>query len=199
MIRAISSACARQWAASGVICGEDEESYQYGLELLLSTALNFAIMLALSIAVGQGLLMISYLASFIPLRLSAGGYHAKHHFSCILFNTAVYCAALAAAMLIPAPAAIICCAAVCILSLVLNFLFAPVPAKNKPLSASEHRRNRRAAICMSLLLFFLCAVFYCTHLLGQRWCTMLYCGQAAALLLLLMEKAALIAEHKKQS
>lgn len=182
-----------------MICGEDEESYQYGLELLLSTALNFAIMLALSLVVGHGLLMVPYLAGFIPLRLSAGGYHAKHHFSCILFNTAVYCTALAAAMLIPAPAAIICCAAVCILSLVLNFLFAPVPAKNKPLSASEHRRNRRAAICMSLLLFFLCAVFYCTHLLGQRWCTMLYCGQAAALLLLLMEKAALIAEHKKQS
>lgn len=188
MIQAVAAALSRLWAKNGVIPNEDIETYQYGLELLLSTTVNLAVMLGLSIAVGHAWLCIPYLASFVPLRLSAGGYHAKHHFSCILFNTLFYFASLVAVNALSAPAANLACILESCFSFAVIFLFAPVPAKNKPLSAKEQKRNRRVSLAQGFLLLILCVVFYNAHVLSLAWCKMLYCGQAAATILLVAEK-----------
>lgn len=40
MIRSVAVALAKHWSVSGVINELDEETYQYGLELLISTLIN---------------------------------------------------------------------------------------------------------------------------------------------------------------
>ena len=65
MIRAAAVALSKLWAKNGVIHEADIEAYQYGLELLLSTILNIAVMLGLSIAFRNVWLFIPYLAAFI--------------------------------------------------------------------------------------------------------------------------------------
>ncbi len=129
MIQSAAVALAKQWAKNGVIHEADIEAYQYGLELMLSTLINIAVMIGLSIAFGHVWLFIPYLAAFIPLRLSAGGYHAKHHLSCILFNAIVYFASLVAVNMLKEPVAILACIIESCVSLILIFLFAPVPAR----------------------------------------------------------------------
>lgn len=188
MIQAVAAALSRLWAKNGVIPNEDIETYQYGLELLLSTTVNIAVMLSLSIVVGHAWLCVPYLAAFVPLRLSAGGYHAKHHFSCILFNAVFYFASLGAVNALSAPAANLACILESCFSLAVIFLFAPVPAKNKPLSAREQKRNQRVSLALGFLLLVLCAVFYNAHVLSLAWCKMLYCGQAAVTILAIVEK-----------
>lgn len=187
MIQSAAANLAKQWAKNGVINATDTEAYQYGLELMLSTLINIAVMLGLSIAVGYVWLFIPYLAAFIPLRLSAGGYHAKHHFSCILFNTFVYFMGLVAVNMLSTPAAILACIIESCFSLGIILLFAPIPARNKPLSSKEHKRNRCVSLGLSVLFLILCMFFYYTHVLELTWCRMFYCGQAAATILFILE------------
>ena len=189
MIHRSAAALARLWAASGVINSGDTEAYQYGLELIMSTLLNIALMLGLSAAMGHVWLLIPYLAAFIPLRLSAGGYHAKQHLACILFNGAVYFAALLIVNALSSREASPFCLLACVVSAAVTFLFAPVPARNKPLSPAERRRNRAVSLSLSLLFLVLCMAFYFTGLLSLAGCKIFFCGQAAAAMLLLMEKA----------
>ena len=188
MIHSAAVALAKQWAKNGVIQEADAEAYQYGLELMLSTLINVAVMIGLSIVFGHTWLFIPYLVAFIPLRLSAGGYHAKHHFSCILFNATVYLASLVAVTTLLTPTAILACIMESCVSLALIFFLAPVPAKNKPLSAAERKRNRYIALSLGFLFLILCMLFYYTQFLDFAWCRILFCGQANATILMIAEK-----------
>lgn len=188
MIQTAAAALAGQWAKDGVIQAADTEAYQYGLELMLSTLMNIAVMLGLSIAAGHAWLFVPYLAAFIPLRLSAGGYHAKRHSGCILFNAGTYFAGLSVMILLPTQATAILCIMESCFSLVVIVLFAPVPAKNKPLSAREHKRNRRISLSLGFLFLTLCVLFYSSNALAFIWSRMVFCGQAAATMLLMVEK-----------
>ena len=82
MIARLSKRMASFFARNNVIKSEDEEVYEYGLQLLLSTVFNGIIALILAIISGTVLQCICYLAAFVLLRKSAGGFHAKTHFGC---------------------------------------------------------------------------------------------------------------------
>lgn len=188
MIHSAAVALAKEWAKNGVIQEADTEAYQYGLELMLSTLINVAVMIGLSIVFGRTWLFIPYLLAFIPLRISAGGYHAKHHLSCILFNAIVYFTSLVAVTKLLTPTAILACIMESCVSLALIFFFAPVLAKNKPLSAAERKRNRYIALSLGFLFLILCMLFYYTQFLDFTWCRILFCGQANATILMIAEK-----------
>lgn len=82
MIARLSKRMASFFVRNKVIKNEDEEVYEYGLQLLLSTVFNGIIALILAIISGTVLQCIYYLAVFVLLRKSAGGFHAKTHFGC---------------------------------------------------------------------------------------------------------------------
>lgn len=188
MIQAAAAAIVRLWAKTDVILEADAEAYQYGLELLFSTILNIAVMFGLSIAFGHVWLFVPYIVAFIPLRIFAGGYHANYHLSCILLNTIVYLVCLIAVNMLPTPVVILACIIESCFSFAMIFQFAPVPAKNKPLSVKEYKRNRHISLALGFLFLILCVLFYSIHVLEFRWCRMLYCGQAAATTLLILGK-----------
>lgn len=189
MIHRTAASLAKLWAKNGVVPANEMEAYQYGLELLLSTAANIAVMVILSAVAGYPWFFIPYLAAFIPLRLSAGGYHTKRHLSCILFNAVVYGVSLTIVTMLAPSAAIVSCFLESCLSLTFILLIAPVPVKNKPLSNSEKKRNRRLALGLGFLYLALCVLFYYTNTLALAWCRMIFCGQAAAATLIILEKA----------
>lgn len=189
MIRSAAVALAKQWAKNGVIHAADIEAYQYGLELMISTLINISVMIGLSIAFGHVWLFIPYLAAFIPLRLSAGGYHAEHHLSCTLFNAIVYFASLIVVNMLKSPVTNLACIIESCVSLSVIFLLAPVPARNKPLSTTERKRNRHISLGLGFLFLILCMLFYYTQILEHIWCKILFCGQAAATLLLVLGTA----------
>lgn len=186
MIQSAAEALAKQWAKNGVIHQADIEAYQYGMELMLSTLINIVVMIGLSIAFGHIWLFIPYLAAFIPLRLSAGGYHAKHHLNCILLNAIAYFTSLVAVSVLKEPVAILACIIESGVSLILIFLFSPVPARNKPLSTEERKMNRHISLGLGFLFLILCMLFYYTQILALTWCKILFCGQTTATLLLVL-------------
>lgn len=188
MIHIISRSLAKRWVVCGVIKESDIETYQYGLELIISSGINLLIMIGISFAFGQPLVVVPYLIGFIPQRIFAGGYHAKSHLFCILFNTFVYSISCLVALNIEESAAILSSVIESCASFALVFLFAPVPAKNKPLSIEEKKRNRTIALILSGLLLVMCIALYYLHLLGSTFCKIIFCGQLMATVLLLAGK-----------
>ncbi len=189
MIHIISRSLAKRWAVCGVIKESDIETYQYGLELIISSGINLLIMIGISFAFGQPLVVVPYLIGFIPQRIFAGGYHAKSHLFCILFNTFVYSISCLVALNIEESAAILSSVIESCLSFALVFLFAPAPAKNKPLNIEEKKRNRTITLIISGLSLVLCIALYYSYLLGSTFCNMIFCGQLMATVLLLIGKS----------
>lgn len=192
MIRSVAVALAKHWSVSGVINELDEETYQYGLELLISTLINLFIMIGISTAFGHPLILIPYLLAFIPFRLFAGGYHAKSHLTCILFNAITYFASCLISLNIEKTFAIFASVIVCSISLALIYLFAPLPANSKPLTQDKKTQNRNISLSIAQGFMVLCILLNYVHLLGTRSCNMLFCGQMVSVVLLATEKTACI-------
>lgn len=79
-----------------LIQNEDKAVYQYGIEILISTAINLILLLVIGIITRTVLLSIYYLFILATIRTLTGGYHATSHFkckmlSCFTYITIVYC------------------------------------------------------------------------------------------------------------
>jgi accessory gene regulator B len=142
---------------------EDIEVYDYSLQILFSTVFNFVAVVAIALVTKTVWLSFIYLFGFIPLRLTAGGYHAKNHFRCFLVLMGTYAAFLLAVFFLPELVHQATAFAAIAVSLVLIVVLAPVEDKNKPLSADEvksFKKKSRVAIvlyavviaCLLLLL-----------------------------------------------
>lgn len=81
---------ADQLAVQGIISQKDTAVYCYGLEALYSSLLELLTILFLSLFVGNFLQTMLFFAALIPLRVYAGGYHAKTRLRCYLMSLAVY-------------------------------------------------------------------------------------------------------------
>ena len=65
--------------------------YKYGFELLFSTVSTLSFILLLSVLGGYVSQIIIFLLYFIPIRIAAGGYHAKILWQMFCFNELYFC------------------------------------------------------------------------------------------------------------
>lgn len=138
-------------ADRGIFSPEDIVVYSYGLELLMSTAINILLIVIISFVFMEPLSWLFFLLPFIPLRITAGGYHAKTHLRCCITFAGAYTVLLLAGILtaeLVTPVTLIGVSVVCLL---INLLLSPVPAANKPLEEQEKRRNRRRSLVIASL------------------------------------------------
>lgn len=187
LLKKAASSLVAFWVKNGVIDQSDTDAYIYGMELLFSTSINISIMLLVSVIAGETWLFIPYLASFIPLRLSAGGYHAKHHYSCILFNTIIYSMSVASVKLFSMRSLDIFCLLESTVSSITTFLFAPVPAKNKPLTDEEYRRGKLLSRVLTMTILLATMLLYISVKDATVGWIMMCFGQSSVTLLLLIE------------
>lgn len=177
-------------ANRGIISPEDIDVYAYGLELLLSTALNVLLVIILSILFSEPMAWLFFLLPFIPLRLASGGYHAKSHLACGLMFTVGYTALMLAGILtagLVTPLILICVSAGC---LVVVLLLAPVQSSNKPLDEQEKRRNRRRSLVLSIVCLMVASASLFVGPGLMMMITFFVLGQLGAAILLLVAKIA---------
>ncbi|MCL1883106.1 MAG: accessory gene regulator B family protein, partial [Defluviitaleaceae bacterium] len=129
------------------------EVYAYGLEIFLSSALQLLAFIALGLIFGQLLTTIAFLASFIPLRTVAGGFHARTHFRCFLGFCAIYAVFLGLLHLIPAGLSGVMAMVFVGVAAIPVLVFAPLPDANKPVGSKKLKTYRRK----SLVRFFVIA------------------------------------------
>ena len=184
MVHQIAIKTAEKMAEHSVIEAKATHIYVYGMELLFSSLIGVVALIIISTVCGNSFLWIPYLAGFIPLRLSGGGYHAKTHFRCIFTFSLLYSLVLLIEIFyaIPVRAWLIAC----LVNLVIIFLFSPVAAPNKPLKECHGRTNRRNSLFLSLANLFGCVVlvFLCTP--QNSWVNMYFAGSSMAGLSILL-------------
>jgi len=146
----------------GIIANNDREVYEYSFEILLSTALSFLVIFIIAIASDTFVYTALYFVAFIPLRLIAGGYHAKNHFRCFLILMFTYVAFLLLLSFLPVAFLALSTTFAMTISIILVFLIAPSEDTNKPISNDERvgfrKKSRVTIICyvaaICILLFF---------------------------------------------
>ena len=147
-----------RWSESGIIEKADEDIYEYGLDLLIYTILNIAVILVSAIVIGKLMDSLALLAIILPLQSFGGGYHAKTHLRCFLIMYIGWWAVILILPLITLTFSVITsCAAVLVI-----FNLAPVPHENVGMSVQQRKKMRLLSrltitICaLSSVLFTLC-------------------------------------------
>ena len=68
-----------------LIKSQDKEIYTYGIKQMLFLILNILTILILGIVFNKAFEFILFMLTYIPIRIYAGGYHAKNHIRCYIF------------------------------------------------------------------------------------------------------------------
>lgn len=71
----------------GNIKEEEQSIYLFGLKQIIIYIINVMTTILIGIVMGRVLEALLILILFIPLRTSAGGYHANHRSSCFIFSS----------------------------------------------------------------------------------------------------------------
>ncbi len=129
--------------SAGMIAKSDEAIYRFGLEQGFWMVLNLATAVALSAAWGMLAEGLCFMAAYMPLRIYAGGYHARTPLRC--YGGGMVLVAAALLMMREISWGVGSGALIMMLAGVLLWILAPVADENKPLSSRErHVYVRRA-------------------------------------------------------
>ena len=156
MIKKASTLIVEFWIKNAIIKTDDKESYCYGMELILSTLINVAF-----IVIGYPIAFIPYIAVYTPLRLTAGGYHARSHLKCILYTQITFIVFVMSALAL-AKKNIWCLIVLYMVAVLIVLRLAPVEAENKPLTVEEKHKqqlNTWGFQTIILILIVIAAIF----------------------------------------
>lgn len=146
----------------GIVAVEDEEIYQYGIEQLCFQLLNLITTAMIGLISGMLLEALVFTATYIPLRIYAGGFHTKTQLRCYFFSTGLLIFALISTQLFSKNSLmllILMLPSVCVI-----FTFAPVADLNKPLSKREQSIYRKRAHRLLIAFLLIAAGLYFVQL-----------------------------------
>lgn len=154
MISYLSKKLSSFFIENNIIQAEDRKVYDYSIEILLSTMMNFVAVAILAILFGRIPETVCFLIGFMPLRSVAGGYHARNHLRCLAILMTAYFIFIITLSVTPEWLTVIIISVSTICSVLFIFLLAPVEDKNKPLSEDEKKifkkKSRMTILCYSL-------------------------------------------------
>ena len=133
-----------------VIDEEDRDVYEYGFHSLYNNIIDIASLIIISIWLRQVRQTILYHVSFVILRNTAGGFHAKTHFRCFIVSTAMWLISLWGISNAAFPGI---CVGLAALSVSLVWAKAPIEHENSPLSVEKRKRMKIRSRTASIVFF----------------------------------------------
>lgn len=115
--------------------------YRYGLEITISTVLNFVLILLIGIATQHLIESFVFLFSFVLLRMCAGGYHANTYLGCNLIMCTSFLSLIIIYDFIITKIDILFAAVSLVLFLSVAVAFCPVEHINKPINSESKRKK----------------------------------------------------------
>ena len=188
MIKKMASSLAHYFAGKDLYPVEKTNVYSYGFELLLSTFANALGILLLSFILGVVPGAILFSVAFISIRVTAGGYHAKHHWSCFLTVIVVFLFFALVSKYISAALVLPYIAFSAVTALVLILIFSPVEADNKPLGKEQKKKLRTQSLILVGVNTALAVVFMLVPQLPIRYLAFYLSGGLAASISLVVAK-----------
>lgn len=160
MISEISKRTAGFLSKNMIIETEYEEVYAYGIEILLSTILNFIVALTIALISHKFVACLLNLTAFVTIRIYAGGYHADTHWGCMTTLVGVLLIFIFVIKIISLKLMMILSPILLIISAVVIFKYAPVEHPNKPLSEKKKLKLRKKTLISLSIWILFCIFFY---------------------------------------
>lgn len=92
MIQYLSKAISSAAISYGIVAEEDRELYEYSFQIMLEQLSIALSILLIALIFGVFFETVLYMVLFIPLRIYAGGYHARNFSWCYVISVGVYLA-----------------------------------------------------------------------------------------------------------
>lgn len=137
-----------------IIKEDERDIYDYSFEIMFSTIINFLVVFVISLITHTILYTCFYIVSFMIVRGTAGGYHAKNHLTCLMILVLCYGSFLILLKILPSFWMTIVLSLFVSVSCVLVFIFSPVEDHNKPLNQQEKIKFKKKSRIVILLLSF---------------------------------------------
>lgn len=135
-----------------IIENQQAPIYQYGFEILISSAVTCMIAVGLGIVFKCLSASLLYFGMFVVLRSICGGYHANTYWQCNMVFFLVTTIVLSLFRSLPISKFNELHYCIIALSLLITAVYAPVENKNKPLTNKQKTIFRIIGIGMTLLL-----------------------------------------------
>lgn len=139
-----------------MISDDKKEFYRFGIQQGMVLAINLITFFVIGICFGMVWQTLAYLMAYIPVRVFAGGYHARTQERCYILSCALVSAVLGMIQISTGLILVylIASATSCIIILIL----APVGDRNKPLDPKERTVYGHRARIMVLTEFIICVI-----------------------------------------
>lgn len=152
MLIYLSNSIVSFFVKENIISKDDDEVFEYGLELLLSAVISSIIILIIALIFNRVIELILFMFSFILLRQAAGGYHAKTHFRCLIALLSVHFLFFLFLTLLPSSLYLTFLYLFILISVVSIFIFAPVDNENKEFCENDKVKFRKRSLILISLL-----------------------------------------------
>lgn len=142
---------------------EEREVYIYGLEALLLNVTNIITALIISVLSNSIGHFIVFLTVFVPLRIFAGGFHAKSSARCYTYTTLIYGVTVLLVKLCPLLYKNLLIQILFVAVVVVIILLSPQNSKNHSLEKKMVLRNKIISIVLIMLdslIFFILHDFH---------------------------------------
>lgn len=147
--------------STGVISEADREFYQYAYLLLIEYIISWSSIFTIALLTHQVLGALFFALFYIPLRIFAGGYHAREFRGCNLLSIisfTLFCLTVPLVTSIPQSTIYI----LIMICSVTIFALAPIADPNKPFEGNDENRNRfrtRIVLVTELIIaYFMCII-----------------------------------------
>ena len=160
MLAFLTERCVNFLAHQGVLKKDEQEIYEYGLMIALSTFFCLLSIFIFSVLLGHLEYFFSFLIFFFSLRLFCGGYHAQTYRKCfIITNLLFFCNVGLTAIVSKLNLHwIVIIPIVC--SFLIIFRFAPIINRNHPLTAYTYRKNKYISMVLSVCCLIILGLLY---------------------------------------
>lgn len=129
---------------SDIVKEEDAEIYIYGINQILTSAFNVSSALIIGLIFGMFLEVAVFMAAYIPLRIFAGGYHAKTPLRCYILSVIMLIIVSIGMKYLPLTEWVYY--AILLAASLVVLVLSPVEDRNKPLDEIEHKVYKKRAI-----------------------------------------------------
>lgn len=133
-----------------VIDEADRDVYEYGFHALYNNIIDITSIALISVWLNQVPQTVLYHVTFIVMRNTAGGFHAKTHLRCFILSTMVWLFSLWGISGTISP---VICLVSAGLAVALYWAKAPLEHINSPLSAEKRKRMRKLSRFYAVVFF----------------------------------------------
>lgn len=189
----ISNRLCDHFVKNDIIEEEDRELYYYGVHQGIVMIINVVSMMIIGAVMGMLPEAILFMAFFIPIRIYAGGYHAKTQLRCYFISMGINVLALLGVRYMPTEWWL--AGVIATVTTVLFLILAPSEAENKPLEPYEVIKYKRIARRHWAIEIVVLVVMYWFNL--RVWGNCILIGYAILSMLLVMGEISRVRREKR--